>query len=356
MQNSIKKFIDGPVIQQTSQTKFDKIKKPVIFICQDGQFNYTEASSYGYDKLTYYSFGVAGYPIISWKGKYGNRTFKDLQQSIYPTDYSNTKTTQGIIGTDYKVVSAEDMIFLTPIGFCAHVNVTERGVRFQVTEKSTVYVADPRKVNKIKMSKMEKGMLKLGPKGDGSYDNNNYKVKLSVYNSALNEGQTCKDYEKEGTSFGQCVEESIGDMFLDLYACLPPWFPNSGMLTCEQNKETNIPPKEHMENYRHDFVSFYYEMVLSKIKPCLPPCVTVNLDLIDVSYIQSVTNKATMRLDFENEVTVYTDVYAYDMFSLVVDLGSALGLWLGLSALSMLDTLVQMLSSMKSKSVMCTLC
>ena len=140
-------------------------------------------------------------------------------------------------------------------------------------------------------------------------------------------------------------------MFLDLYACLPPWFPNSGMLTCEQNKKTNIPPEEHMENYRHDFVSFYYEMDLSKIKPCLPPCVTVNLDLIDVSYIQSVTNKATMRLHFENEVTVYTDVYAYDMFSLVVDLGSALGLWLGLSALSVLDTLVDIMYAIKEKTV-----
>ena len=31
-------------------------------------------------------------------------------------------------------------------------------------------------------------------------------------------------------------------------------------------------------------------------------------------------------------MTVITDTYAYDMFSLVVDLGSALGLWLGLSA------------------------
>ena len=31
------------------------------------------------------------------------------------------------------------------------------------------------------------------------------------------------------------------------------------------------------------------------------------------------------------------DVYSYDLFDLVVDLGSALGLWLGLSALSIFD-------------------
>ena len=38
-----------------------------------------------------------------------------------------------------------------------------------------------------------------------------------------------------------------------------------------------------------------------------------------------------------NEVTVTTDVVAYNGFNLVVDLGSALGLWLGVSALSMYD-------------------
>ena len=40
------------------------------------------------------------------------------------------------------------------------------------------------------------------------------------------------------------------------------------------------------------------------------------------------------------EVTVHTDTPAYDMFNLVVDLGSALGLWLGLSAVSIFDSLV----------------
>ena len=37
-----------------------------------------------------------------------------------------------------------------------------------------------------------------------------------------------------------------------------------------------------------------------------------------------------------------TDVLAYDEFSLIVDLGSALGLWLGLSALSIFDIILEM--------------
>ena len=39
-----------------------------------------------------------------------------------------------------------------------------------------------------------------------------------------------------------------------------------------------------------------------------------------------------------DEVTVKADNYAYDMINLVVDLGSALRLWPGLSAVSIFDS------------------
>ena len=51
----------------------------------------------------------------------------------------------------------------------------------------------------------------------------------------------------------------------------------------------------------------------------------------------------------DNEVTVITDAYAYDVFSLVVDLGSALGLWLGLSALSIFDYILSFYESIRYK-------
>ncbi len=42
-----------------------------------------------------------------------------------------------------------------------------------------------------------------------------------------------------------------------------------------------------------------------------------------------------------DDILVYTDTYTNDMFDIIVDLGSALGLWLGLTALSIFDYVIE---------------
>ena len=41
------------------------------------------------------------------------------------------------------------------------------------------------------------------------------------------------------------------------------------------------------------------------------------------------------------KVMVYTQMQSYSLFDLVVDLGSSLGLWLGISALGIVDFIIQ---------------
>ena len=60
-------------------------------------------------------------------------------------------------------------------------------------------------------------------------------------------------------------------------------------------------------------------------------------------------NEAFLYLTTKETVTVYTDIFNYDEFSLVVDLGSALGLWLGLSALTIVDYTFEALTFIRSK-------
>ncbi len=65
----------------------------------------------------------------------------------------------------------------------------------------------------------------------------------------------------------------------------------------------------------------------------------MHMKLLETQKVSLIRN-AFAKFKILDIVKVFTDVYAYDMFSLVVDLGSALGLWLGLSALSIFDLIV----------------
>ena len=77
---------------------------------------------------------------------------------------------------------------------------------------------------------------------------------------------------------------------------------------------------------------------------CLKPCITMDVKLKEVHVISNLAFYGGIEINIhDEEIIVYTDTYAYDMFSLIVDLGSALGLWLGLSALSIFDYVIEAL-------------
>ncbi len=78
----------------------------------------------------------------------------------------------------------------------------------------------------------------------------------------------------------------------------------------------------------------------------------MQVEMRETAHISNRLNYAKINFIAKEEVLVLTDLYAYDIFSLIVDLGSALGLWLGLSALSIFDYISQGIVVAKSKYFM----
>ena len=52
---------------------------------------------------------------------------------------------------------------------------------------------------------------------------------------------------------------------------------------------------------------------------------------------------------FNEEVKVYEKVFNYSLFQFIIDVGSSIGLWLGLSALSIYDIIVQAIQFVRAK-------
>ena len=62
-------------------------------------------------------------------------------------------------------------------------------------------------------------------------------------------------------------------------------------------------------------------------------------------YDRNRLNQASLKAFSKDWAVKHTKVYSYDEFDFVVDFGSALGLWLGLSCLSILDNILETFKS-----------
>ena len=75
---------------------------------------------------------------------------------------------------------------------------------------------------------------------------------------------------------------------------------------------------------------------------CQKPCVNIVIALVKIWSKENMPKEN--RILFypkTEEIIVHTAAHSYDMFNLIVDLGSSLGLWLGLSALSIFDAILE---------------
>ncbi len=341
MQNSLVKYIEKPIVSHKTTTSYDKIKKPFVYICQDGQFSYEKGKMFSYHHKTDFMFGLLGYPDMSnitGRVRHGNSTFEDLAKSTYITNYTKFGYTN-----DMKKTYVQDIkqVFLAPTGFCFKVEPISNDIKFRVTEMSIAFITDPAKTTLLKLNRMKHGSFRFGPSEDGLYESIVYEIQISLHDTSIDEGRKCTNYEDRGMSYGKCLETAMIDGLLNWYECLPPWIGDVKNLTCETNKNVKTLEIETLKDYRYEFLLYNKDMDLDIFKVCLPPCLTMQVNFFKINHETNIRGWANVQFKFLEEVAVYTDENAYDMFNLIVDLGSALGLWLGLSALNLYDYFIE---------------
>ena len=131
---------------------------------------------------------------------------------------------------------------------------------------------------------------------------------------------------------------AIEDNMLSIYGCLPPWVnKNKVSLLCEESLDVKTNASD-VEYYMDDIVELLANGNPTFLASCLPPCVSNNIKFETLASGQLTNSPLGMiRFNVAEKVTVLTDIYSYDGSSLIVDFGSLLGLWLGLSVISFLD-------------------
>ena len=110
---------------------------------------------------------------------------------------------------------------------------------------------------------------------------------------------------------------------------------------CQELYTSLIPGQEKLSKWLFELVDSTWAGFQYESTSCPMPCTIIS---VNARYQQTTTKenstKNSVFLYFENRVQVETVVIAYDFVSLLVEIGSSLGLWLGLSVIGIFDVAV----------------
>ena len=157
----------------------------------------------------------------------------------------------------------------------------------------------------------------------------------------------CRKGKKE--SFNDCVDREVTDDLLPEFGCIPPWLSLNNQcneiyaMDSQQGNIFHYTEGSLYENYTIPFLLYDQNKAQKK---CKKPCHKTTFFI--ERRRKQVTDYVIYGVDllFNTEVSFKKKVVAYDMFNFVVDVGSSLGLWLGLSILNITDSIINLVSSL----------
>ena len=338
---SVRKYFQAPVVVQESRVPVKDLPPPIIYVCNTNQFNFTIARNHGYKTISRFIAGIlTNDSNISWNGKDRNLSFKYLESVIF--DY-NHDTLDLLIKQESpnkwtKEINVQNT-FLFPYGACKMIKDLKPKVHVRIFSKKKVYLllVDPSKGNDIRTGETIDAIATIGPSSATHFEMGMFEIEYDIYDSSIHDGTSCTDYEKLDTSYGECLKKMLLQELQSAYGCIPPWVnANKSHQACDKEKEINAAAIKKNLIY-----SELGELIGNKepdmFKKCLSPCISMKIKHQKVMHWTNRLEKAFLEAKSQDWATVHKQVYSYDIFSLTVDLGSALGLWMGFSILSILD-------------------
>ena len=172
--------------------------------------------------------------------------------------------------------------------------------------------------------------LKIGPTTKDKFDYKIYRLSYNVIDNSVYEGKSCYDYRKHKDSYGDCNYRALKKHIYSSYGCYPPWMEEAGDEQCEMSNPTRNAKFDPNNTVFEDLVSLTGGIMPQSFKHCQKPCYQVKVSRKEVWQVRDWEGDAYVEIHENNEdVLIQKSVYSFDIFSLTVELGSNLGLWLG---------------------------
>ena len=334
--------MDPPTVDSTYERNITDDDLPLITICPEYQIDFKRLKELHYDNLLHgWTRCNETTECYSW-GDNLNLTFDGLtRQTIDLKKMKNMK----IWGGEFK----EKFVFIPKYGLCketSSLNVSQElelhhfypGIaRVLITDKSyrSYFMPD--------LSSHSGSKLYME-----SYFDHYFDVKIQVRDSCLNKETPMAQYE-----FQTCVDNKIQTDFAEYNVeCVPPWL--------SFKKQCNSTyPKNLYGNFRikwtRNYLHIFDVLDLSNINHeeyCKESCREVTYIVKRKGIYKTSYAGSAAYITFNKKVVVTGKVPNYSMFQYIIDVGSSLGLWLGLSVFGLHDLVVDTVQFIKNRFIM----
>ena len=354
MMYALQRYMSGPTMITGGTKRLSSLNKPIqVTVCKTGQFNYTVAPLLGYKLKGDYVAGITtNASVLSWNGFDGNLTANETYNYLFMSATGNLKI------TGFGNVTAR---FILPYGVCSvatgfpHELANKRGlykieIDVTINGEFSIFVTDPSAaVNyqlPLNLMKSDAPRIKASLTSPvWKYYNIQLKEKFG-----LSGEEACVNYPDKSNhqSYADCVDEENYQKIETALGCMIPWMGG------KSQKHQCKGPVDRLSKHESliEWLQFLHENAMTgfqyKSAACPIPC---TLLIANGRYMRTIYgNKANkVRIYISEKVDTRTVTLAYDLGSLLVEIGSSLGLWLGLSLVGLFDVLVS--SVLKVKGV-----
>ena len=146
-------------------------------------------------------------------------------------------------------------------------------------------------------------------------------------------GCLTEENEISPESFNQCVQDGMESKLMTPLGCIPPWL--SSRHQC--NGTHNRPFFNNIPQFPYEYIQSLMTFENTRIEESCKKCLTTNF-IVKSRAVKPYTSFSSMPspralITFNPKVSVNEKVLNYSIFQFIIDVGSSLGLWLGLSVL-----------------------
>ena len=343
------KYAENPTMFSQEATDVLNIQSmPIVTICPAPKFDYETARQLGYSGRT--SF-FQGYPkgknASMWAGNSG-KSFDELVKLLW-AEMLNINNNIIIRDETKNPMDPQPLNYVgVPHGLCKTLttyNISSKSGPLVIDIKEgqiTVFVTDPAKELYFRTDINSMSGNKIYLEVNKSHSIHQYYM-VALQETHHREGQDgCMNYGEsmKFPSYRQCVEEELRSRWLPAYGCMPPWMSKATQYRCNASVVYSSDHKAlHDEAKAIYFESLYgFDPVFSS---CLSPCLQTSVRVKNYGlYDRPHWNFSRITISFHAEVKKVMMKSAYSFEDLLIEAGSSLGLWLGLSVIGLYDIFI----------------